>query len=102
MFGSWNRPIDPHTARQLLIAGATVVDVRSPEEFSAKHLGCAVNLPLESLPQRLGQLPQGTILLHCKSGMRSNMAARLLKRQGIEDVHNLGSYERAESIVDRA
>jgi phage shock protein E len=63
-------------------------------------LECASNHPLESLSDNLGKLPSGVLLLHCKSGMRSNMATQLLKKNGFRTVHNLGSFERAKSIVE--
>ena len=100
MLGSWNRPIEPQQARQLLQAGATVIDVRTPQEYAEKHLPCAVNMPLESLPGNLSQVPAGTLLLHCKSGMRSNMALQMLRKNGFEQVHNLGGFDRAKSIMD--
>ena len=80
MLGSWNRPLEPQVAREYLQQGATVIDVRSPQEFANQHLACAINLPLESLADHLDQVPRGTLLLHCKSGMRSNMALHVLRR----------------------
>lgn len=100
MFGNWNRPIEPHQAQQYLQQGATVIDVRSPQEFAQKHLRGAVNMPLESLGDSFHKLPTGTLLLHCKSGMRSNMAAGLLRKHGYEHVYNLGGFDRAKSIVE--
>ena len=102
MLGNWNLPIEPQQAQQYLEQGATVVDVRSPHEFAQRHLPGAVNMPLESLKDSLHQVPAGTLLLHCKSGMRSNMAAGLLRKHGYEQVFNLGGFDRAKSIVDAA
>jgi rhodanese-related sulfurtransferase len=100
--GSWHRPIEMDKAQQLLRQGATVIDVRSPQEYAQLHLPKAVNMPLESLADSLHQLPTGTLLVHCKSGMRSNMATGLLRKRGIKDVHNLGGFDRAKSIVEAA
>ena len=102
MLGNWNFPIDQQQAQQYLELGATVIDVRSPHEFAQRHLPGAVNMPLESLKDSLHQLPAGTLLLHCKSGMRSNMAAGLLRKNGYEQVYNLGGFDRAKSIVETA
>jgi len=99
MLGKWSRPVDAEVAQQLLRAGAVVVDVRTPHEYAERHLSGALNHPLESLAESLDKLPKGVLLLHCKSGMRSNMATQLLKKNGLRDVHNLGSFERAQSIV---
>ncbi|MHB8972629.1 MAG: DUF4395 family protein [Pirellulaceae bacterium] len=100
MLGKWNLPVETEVAQRLLKDGARVIDVRTPQEFAAQHLDCAVNHPLESLQNELGKLPQAVLLLHCKSGMRSNMATRLLKKNGFQNVHNLGSFDRAKSIVE--
>ncbi len=102
MLGRWNLPVDPEKAQQLLRSGATVIDVRTPQEFADRHLDCAVNFPLENLANQLERLPRGALLVHCKSGMRSNMATRLLQSKGIKNVHNLGSFDRARSIVEVA
>ncbi len=102
MLGHWYRPIAPELAQQLLQAGAKVIDVRTPQEYAAGCLACAENHPLEGLSDNLEKLPSGVLLLHCKSGMRSNMATRLLKRNGFQNVHNLGSLDRARRIVEAA
>ncbi len=100
ILGSWNRLIDPQRARQFLEQGATVIDVRTPEEHAQQHLQRAVNIPLEQLATHLDQVPVGTLLLHCRSGMRSNMAVGLLHKSGREHVYNLGGFDRARNIVD--
>jgi len=96
---SW---ISSNRARSCLRDGALVVDVRTPAEFFGRHLPGAVNLPLDNLlnaAQR--QLPdkQRVILLHCLSGTRSDIARRLLSSQGYRQVFNLGSFGRAQKIV---
>ncbi len=99
LMGNWTRPVDPGTARRLLDEGATVIDVRSPHEFADMHLQGTVNMPLETLDGNLEQLPKGPVLLHCKSGMRSDAAIKLLKKHGRANVYNLGSYDRAKEIL---
>lgn len=99
MLGSWSRPLDTQSARRLIENGAVVIDVRSPNEYAESHLPGTLNLPLETLQENLSRVPQGTLLLHCKSGMRSNAALNLLKKNGYSEVHNLGSYDRAEAVL---
>ncbi|NOK12116.1 rhodanese-like domain-containing protein [Corallococcus exercitus] len=79
-------------ARRRVEAGATLLDVRSPEEFAAGHLQGAVNIPVDQLEQRLGELgsPQTPVVVYCRSGARSSRAERLLKEKGFQDVFNLG------------
>ncbi len=81
-----------HELPGLLQDGWTLVDVRSPAEFAAGAIPGAVNLPLDELRQRHGELPDGPIALHCQVGQRGFTAARLLSQLG-HDVANLdGGY----------
>ncbi|MFP5208395.1 MAG: rhodanese-like domain-containing protein [Acidobacteriota bacterium] len=83
--------------------GALIIDVRTTGEFSAGHLPKAINLPLDgietSLPRRVKNKDQ-VLLLHCQSGIRSGMAKGKLKALGYANAFNLGSYGRAERIVN--
>lgn len=83
--------------------GALVIDVRSPDEFDSGHLPQAVNVPLNALetdlPHRVKDKNQ-VLLLHCLSGTRSGMAMAKLRRMGYPNVHNLGSYSRAQQILN--
>jgi rhodanese-related sulfurtransferase len=99
ILGSWKGPLSEEEAHQFLASGAKVIDVRSPPEFAEKHLDGVLNFPLETLQNNLDALPKGVLLLHCKSGMRSNMAMNLLKKNGREEVHNLGNFARAKKIL---
>jgi phage shock protein E len=96
--------VSAEKARQLLGQGALVVDVRSPGEFASAHLARAINIPLsdlsEAAPRRFPDKNQ-VILLHCLSGGRSGIARQRLKNMGYPNVFNLGSYSRAEKIVDQ-
>jgi phage shock protein E len=73
-------------------AGARVIDVRSPQEFSGGAYKKAKNLPLGELPSRLGELgpKDKAIVVYCASGARSSKAARLLQKAGFTDVSNAG------------
>jgi phage shock protein E len=77
--------------KQKIEAGAKVVDVRSPDEFRDGSYPGAVNIPLQTLAARLGELPRDKpVVLYCASGARSGMAARQLKQAGFADVTNAG------------
>jgi hydroxyacylglutathione hydrolase len=73
-----------------------VVDVRAPDEWSGGHLPGAIHIPLAALPERAGELdPSVPIVLHCKGGGRSSIAASLLQARGVDKVSNLaGGYDR--------
>jgi len=84
--------------------GALVIDVRSHGEFSAGHLPDTINIPLEEIKTALPAQVEDksrVLLLHCRSGMRSGLAQRELKSLGHTNTFNLGSYGRAESILNQ-
>ncbi len=74
--------------------GAQLVDVRTPSEFAAGSLPTAINLPLDSLREQLGQLdPQRPVVTMCRVGLRGHVATRILKQRGFAEVSNLrGGY----------
>jgi molybdopterin/thiamine biosynthesis adenylyltransferase/rhodanese-related sulfurtransferase len=68
-----------------------VLDVREPHEYAIVNLGVP-QIPLGSLPTRLNDIPVGKndeIIVHCKSGARSQKASLALKEAGYTNVHNL-------------
>lgn len=66
------------------VAGAVIVDVRSPEEFDAGHVAGAINIPLDVLATQASRLPDGAaIVTVCgKGGGRSERAAEQLRSLG--------------------
>jgi phage shock protein E len=91
LFGA---PVD-HTeaVRAALAKGAPIVDVRTPHEFAGEHIPGAINIPHDvigsSLP-RLGS-PNRPVIVYCRSGARSGMAARVLQASGFTEVIDVGS-----------
>ncbi len=68
-----------------------LVDVRTPEEFAGGHIAGAVNIPLQSLAQRMDEIPQDEpAVLYCRSGNRSATAGKMLAQAGYTDVYDLG------------
>lgn len=66
---------------------ATILDVRSPREYAAKHIPGAANIPLTRLSDHLAEIPRDRpVILHCAGGYRSSIAASLLARHGIADL----------------
>jgi rhodanese-related sulfurtransferase len=83
-------------ARQLVQAGARLVDVRTPGEFAAGHIPGAVNIPVQALDARLGELQptDAAVVVYCRSGHRSGNASRMLKSAGFKAVYDLGPMSR--------
>jgi rhodanese-related sulfurtransferase len=83
--------VDPASVSERLAAGREllVVDVRHAVEWRRGHIDGALHVPLTELRGRLHELPRGrTIVTVCRSGHRSALAARSLRRAGFE-VENL-------------
>ncbi len=71
---------------------ATILDVRTPEEFATQHVPGAINIPLDQLPAMLNEIKTMAkpIVAYCRSGARSGMAVSIMKQNGITDVVNGG------------
>jgi molybdopterin/thiamine biosynthesis adenylyltransferase/rhodanese-related sulfurtransferase len=66
-----------------------VLDVREPHEYQIVNIGAPL-IPLGDLPNRLNELdPNREIVIHCKSGGRSQRAAEFLQKSGFKNVVNL-------------
>ncbi len=77
--------------RRRVAAGATLLDVRTREEFASGHVPGARNIPVQELGARVGELPKGgDVVVYCRSGARSATAAELLRKHG-HDVLDIGS-----------
>lgn len=73
----------------MLEAGAKLIDVRTPKEFASGHIPGAVNIPVDDLRNRLGEIPQSaSIISYCKVGQRGYLATRILLQNGY-DARNL-------------
>lgn len=83
-------------ARQLVVDGARLVDVRTPAEFAAGHIAGAINVPVQELDARISELgpKDAALVVYCRSGRRSGEAARTLKNAGFAAVHDLGPMSR--------
>ena len=83
-----------------LPAGAPLIDVRTPEEFSAGHLEGAVNVDVQG-PDFEGRIlagfdPAGDYLVYCRSGNRSGQAIERMRAAGFTgELVNLGSLQEA-------
>jgi phage shock protein E len=94
--------VRPEKAREWLEKGASVIDVRSEDQFREGHLPGAICVPLDQLRDASGWLAtnkEQPLLLHSQSGIRSAMGKSMLRKMGYPNVFNLGWYGRAERIL---
>jgi rhodanese-related sulfurtransferase len=70
-----------------------LLDVRTAQEFAQGHIPGAVNLPIDDLRNRLGELPRDRqIALYCQVGQRGYLATRILRQAGFNAVNVGGGY----------
>ncbi len=89
------RRIDgPEAWRLVREENAVLLDVRTPAEFRGGHAEGAVNIPVQELGRRLGEIPAGVpVVVYCASGGRSASASHLLHGAGhqVYDAGGLGN-----------
>ena len=91
---------DPELARRLVAEGALLLDVRTPEEFGARRIEGAVNIPVDDLDGRMGEIESLTggdettpIVVYCATGRRAGIAKQKLLAAGYGQVTNLGGID---------
>jgi NADPH-dependent 2,4-dienoyl-CoA reductase/sulfur reductase-like enzyme/rhodanese-related sulfurtransferase len=77
-----------------------LLDVRTAFEFKMGHLPDAVNIPLETLRERLDEIPrERSLVTQCSVGYRSYIAQQVLLQSGFSDVRNLsGGFSLASRL----
>ncbi|WP_146661741.1 rhodanese-like domain-containing protein [Enhygromyxa salina] len=88
---------DPALAKQLVDAGALLLDVRTPEEFASGHVEGAININHADVPARLDEIRElvggdvhKPVVVYCKSGRRAGIVKDQLVDAGFDRVTNLG------------
>lgn len=72
----------------------TLVDVRTEVEFAYGHIEGAVNIPVDSLRERMGELdPNKLIVEYCQVGLRGYIADRILSQNGFNVLNVTGGYK---------
>jgi phage shock protein E len=76
-----------------IAAGASIIDVRSAGEYAGGHVKGSVNIPLDTLRNKLAKFKKEQVIITCcASGMRSSSAKALLQAHGFTRVYNGGSW----------
>ena len=67
-----------------------ILDVREPQEYQICRIPGSTLIPLGDLPKRLHELEgRDDMVVHCKSGVRSAKAVKLLHEAGFKKAHNV-------------
>ena len=82
----------------------TLLDTRTPGEYSRGHIEGFRNIPVDELRQRIGEIEQGKkVYVICQSGLRSYIATRILEGYGFEAYNFAGGFRFYEAVMnDRA
>ncbi len=97
------RNLSPQDLKPLLDRNEVILlDVRQAEELEIARIEGAVHIPLNELPARLGELdPEQPVVAMCHHGVRSEMAGRVLERNGFAQVAHLsGGIDAWSQAVD--
>ncbi|NEB79894.1 FAD-dependent oxidoreductase [Streptomyces sp. SID14478] len=87
-----DRTVQWHELAAVRDTGATVVDVRTAAEHARGAIPGAINVPLDELRERSGELPDGDLVVHCQVGLRGHTALRLLAGLGRDAANLDGGY----------
>jgi rhodanese-related sulfurtransferase len=69
-----------------------IIDIRSPEEYSDKHIEKSINIPLERVESEVEKIiPDKNTMIYafCRSGGRSFMAQAILESMGYKNIKNI-------------
>ncbi len=89
---------DTAQAKQLIAQGATVLDVRTPDEFNGGHLPQATNVPIQSfdvtaVDKLVGGDKTKPVVVYCSKGGRAQKAKDQLEAAGYTHVVNGGGFD---------
>ena len=84
-------------------AGAVLLDVRTPEEYSEGHIPESKNVPLQTLDKirTVVENKDTELFVYCYSGARSRQAAAALGQMGYTKVNNIGGISSYRGKVER-
>ncbi len=91
--------VDAEEAAKMVESGAVVIDVRTPKEFEEWHYSCAVNLNLFDF--HVDGLDRAKrYIVYCRSGHRSAIAVRKMRKMGFEAYNLKGGISSAKRLED--
>ncbi|NLD19595.1 MAG: FAD-dependent oxidoreductase [Clostridiales bacterium] len=76
-----------------------MLDTRTPWEYDRGHVEGFVNIPVDDIRERLGELDRNKpVYVMCQSGLRSYITCRILKQEGFDCYNFAGGYRYWEMI----
>lgn len=79
----------------------TLLDTRTTTEVTGGKIDGFINIPLDSLRERLNEIPKDRpVYVHCHSGLRSYIACRILSGNGYNCYNLAGGWRLYESVIN--
>lgn len=79
----------------------TLLDVRTVTEVKRGRIDGFINIPLDSLRERINEIPKDKpVYIHCHSGLRSYIALCILKGNGYDCFNLAGGWRLYESVIN--
>jgi phage shock protein E len=91
--------LGPKGGRMKLPNNAVLLDVRQADEFDAGHIEGAVLVPHDTIAEKIGAVVPDKnipIYVYCRSGRRSAIAVKAMKKLGYTDLTDLGGMDEAK------
>jgi NADPH-dependent 2,4-dienoyl-CoA reductase/sulfur reductase-like enzyme/rhodanese-related sulfurtransferase len=85
--------VEPAEVDALVAHGWTLLDVRTAEEHAAGAIPGSINLPIDSLRDRLTSLTTAPVVVYCEVGQRGHTATALMQELGIQARNLDGGYQ---------
>lgn len=82
----WNQ------TEELRNSGYQLIDVRTPSEYGNGSIPGAINIPVDEIRARVGEIKKEPILVNCQVGQRGHTATMLLKELGFDATNLDGGY----------
>lgn len=80
--------------------GITLLDTRTPFEYSRGHIDGFINIPVDELRSRMDEIDKSKPLyVMCQSGLRSYISCRILAQNGFDCYNFSGGYRFYESVI---
>jgi len=86
-------------AKDAVLGGAALIDVRTQPEYATGHVAGAVFMPMVSVPMRISELdPARPVYVICEHGARSFQVCQYLERFGFDAVNVLGGMAQWKAL----
>ena len=100
VFTGKTRTIQWDQVDELVAAGYTLIDVRTPTEHAAGNIPGSRNIEVNVMREHIEELKDKKVIAFCQVGQRGHTASSLLQGYGIEVVNLDGGYKTWRTAMD--